>query len=228
MNPSKSIRYTFRFWIIACLFIALTACGGAVHVEGHLQQRFNNIDRWISIFEDPARDEWQQPDRVVAELNLKSGDVVADIGAGTGYFTRRLARAVAPGGRALGLDVEPGMVRYMEEDARKLGLDNYEAAVVATDDPGLAPSSVDLIFIADTYHHLPDRISYIRRLSEALKPGGRIVIVDFYKKPLPVGPPSVKHKVAKQTVFMEFQRAGYRLRQAFHFLPYQYFLVFSH
>lgn len=214
--------------IIVSLFTVLAACDATVHGEGHFQRRFDDIDRWVSIFEDPARDEWQQPDRVVQSLDLRYGDVVADIGAGTGYFTRRFAAAVGPAGRALGLDVEPSMVRHMRDDARNLGLMNYEAAVVDPDDPRLAPSSIDLIFICNTYHHLPNRVAYLERLSWALRPGGRIAIVDFFKRPLPVGPSSPEHKVSKQTVLREFEEAGYMLSQSFDFLPYQYYLVFSH
>ena len=197
------------------------------HKAPHSQQRFNEIQKWIDIFEDPARTEWQKPDEVVKKLELKPGDTVADIGAGTGYFTRLFASAVGHEGKAIGLDIESSMVEYMKEDARKQGLKNYEARVVKPDDVELPPKSVDVIFICNTYHHIEDRVNYLKRLSRALKPNGRIVIVDFYKKPMPVGPQSVAHKISEEDVKKEFKKAGYRLTKSLDFLPYQYYLEFS-
>ena len=197
------------------------------HKAPHSQQRFNEIQKWIDIFEDPARTEWQKPDEVVKKLELKPGDTVADIGAGTGYFTRLFAVAVGPEGKAIGLDIEPSMVDYMKEDAKKQGLTNYEARVVKPDDAGLPLKSVDVVFICNTYHHIEDRVNYLKKLTGALKPNGRIVIVDFYKKPLPVGPQSVAHKISEEDVKKEFKKAGYRLKKSLDFLPYQYYLEFS-
>jgi len=197
------------------------------HQKSLSQQRFNEIQKWIDIFEDPARAEWQKPDEVVKKLELKPGDIIADIGAGTGYFTRLFAQAVGHEGKAIGLDIEPSMVEYMKEDAKKRGLTNYEAGVVKPDDAGLPSKSVDIIFICNTYHHIEDRVNYLKRLSKALKPNSRIVIVDFYKKPMPVGPQSIAHKISEEDVKKEFKKAGYRLTKSLDFLPYQYYLEFS-
>lgn len=196
------------------------------HQTPATQQRFDNIELWIKIFEDPEREKWQKPDKVVKNLSLKPGDVVADIGAGTGYFTRRFAMAVGPIGKAFGLDIEPSMVKHMKEDAQRLNLKNYEVRGIKPDDPELEPHSVDIVFLCNTYHHIENRVDYFKKLSKSLKTKGRIVIVDFYKKPLPVGPP-VGHKVSKETVIKEFEQAGYRLNRSLNFLPYQYFLEFG-
>ena len=201
--------------------------GEEKHHKSHSQQRFNEIQKWVDIFEDPARAEWQKPEEVVKKLELKPGGTVADIGAGTGYFTRLFAAAVGPGGKAIGLDIEPSMVDYMKEDAKKQGLTNYEAKIVKPDDAGLPSKSVDVIFICNTYHHIEDRVNYLKKLTGALKPNGRIVIVDFYKKPMPVGPQSVAHKISEDEVKKEFKQAGYRLKKSLDFLPYQYYLEFS-
>ena len=201
--------------------------GEEKHHKSHSQQRFNEIQKWVDIFEDPARAEWQKPEEVVKKLELKPGGTVADIGAGTGYFTRLFAAAVGPKGKAIGLDIEPSMVEYMKEDAKKQGLTNYEARVVKPDDAGLPLKSVDVVFICNTYHHIEDRVNYLKKLTGALKPNGRIVIVDFYKKPMPVGPQSVAHKISEEDVKKEFKKAGYRLTKSLDFLPYQYYLEFS-
>lgn len=194
---------------------------GAAH-----EHHFNDIEKAVQMFEDPERDAWQKPDEVVKQLQLRSGDVVADIGAGTGYFTRRFAAAVGPSGQALGLDIEASMVAYMTDDAKKRGLTHYTARQVQANDPQLAPRSVDVVFICDTYHHIHDRVAYIRRLVPALKSGGRVVIVDFQKRELPLGPP-VEWKLAPETVTEEFRQAGLQLARSVEFLPYQYFLEFT-
>jgi ubiquinone/menaquinone biosynthesis C-methylase UbiE len=194
---------------------------GAAH-----DHRFNDIDKAVKMFEDPERDTWQKPDEVVKQLQLRPGNVVADIGAGTGYFTRRFAAAVGPSGQALGLDIEASMVAYMTEDAQKHGLAHYTARQVSPHDPQLAPQSVDVVFICDTYHHMQDRVAYVRLLAQALKPGGRVVIVDFQKRPIPLGPP-MEWKLAPETVTEEFRQAGFQLTRSVEFLPYQYFLEFT-
>ncbi len=189
------------------------------------QQRFSDIDKWILLFEGDKRDEYQKPVVVVNAMNLKQGDVVADIGAGTGYFTRRFAVAAGPNGKALGLDIEESMVNHMNEEAKSMGLKNYEARVVKTDDPELAANSVDVIFLCNTYHHIENRVDYFRNISMSLKSNGRIIIVDFYRD-TDFGPPR-DHKMAKEVVHEEMHRAGYSLRQDLKVLPEQYYLEYG-
>ncbi len=214
----------------AILIIAVTLAAShsvrAQVAEPSAHHSFSNVEHWAKVFESPERARWQKPEEVVRELNLKPGETVVDIGAGTGYFTRRFAAAVGPSGRAIGLDAEPAMVAYMRKDAAKRGLKNYQARVVKPDDAGLAPDSVDLIFLCDTFHHLEDRSEYFRRLIPALKPDGRIAIVDFHQRPIPVGPPAAI-KVSLTEVQAEMKKAGYKMTRSYGFLPYQYFLEFE-
>lgn len=215
------------------LLLLISMMVGCVHQQKHIdehqtsatQQRFEDIEVWVKRFEDPERDNWQKPAEVVKAMNLGAGDVVADIGAGTGYFTRHIAAAVGPSGKAIGLDIEPGMVKYMEEDAKKLNLKNYEARVVKTDDPELAPHSIDVIFLCDTYHHIDNRVEYFRNVAKGLKPGGRVVVVDFIKD-TDFGPPR-DHKLAEEIVHQEMGEAGYRLLKSHDLLEHQYFLEFG-
>ena len=176
--------------------------------------------------QDYGRDSWQKPDEVMKSLNLKPGDVVADIGAGTGYFTRRFAKAVSPGGQALGLEIVSSNVESMKRDADRLGLDTYKARLVEPDDPGFEPGSVDIVFLCDAYHHLRNRVEYFKKVSRGLKKDGRVVIVDFYNKRMAVGPPP-SHTVAKAVVLEEMKAAGYKLLSDKDFLSYQYYLEFG-
>jgi ubiquinone/menaquinone biosynthesis C-methylase UbiE len=194
---------------------------GAAH-----DHRFNDIDQAVKMFENAERDVWQKPDEVVKQLQLRAGEVVADIGAGTGYFTRRFAAAVGPQGKAVGLDIESTMVTHINEEAQKRGLTNLSARQVLPNDPQLGPQSVDVVFICDTYHHMQERVAYARLLAQALKSGGRVVIVDFQKRPLPLGPP-MEWKLAPEAVTEEFRQAGFQLARSEEFLPYQYFLEFT-
>lgn len=205
-------------------FVGLRTADAQVH-GGSAYHQFHDTQRWVKIFESPERAKWQKPDEVVRALKLKPGETVVDIGAGTGYFTRRFARAVGPTGKAIGLDIEPGMVAYMKADAKKLGLKNYEARLVKPDNPELAPDSADLVFFCDVLHHVRQRIPYLKKIIPALKPDGRVAVVDF-KKNAPMGPPA-RIKISREKMIAEFKDAGYRLVHEETFLPYQYFLEFS-
>ena len=177
-------------------------------------------------YERPGRNEWQKPKEVVDALKLKPADSVADIGAGSGYFTRRLAEQV-PKGIVYAVDIDEKMLQYIHQHVEKTKHHNTVTVLCPANDPMLAPNSVDLIFISNTYHHFNNRADYNRRLARSLKKGGRIAIVDYHKKPLPVGPPPAE-KLAKETVIQEMKAAGFQLQQDLDFLPYQFFLIFGH
>lgn len=194
------------------------------HHHGHaMHHRFQDAEAWAQEFDAPERDAWQQPDRVIAALALAPDAVVADLGAGTGYFSVRLARAV-PQGRVLALDVEAEMVRYLADRAQREGLANLLAGEATATDAGLR-EPVDLVLVVDTYHHIEDRTAYFARLRERLRPGGRLAIVDF-RLDSERGPPR-EHKIAPETVRAELEAAGYTLAASHDFLPDQYFLIFE-
>jgi SAM-dependent methyltransferase len=127
----------------------------------------------------------------------------------------------------LGLEIASSKVEFMKKDAERSGLNSYKAFLIKSDNPRLEPGSVDIVFMCNTYHHLANRVEYLKRLSKSLKNNGRVVIIDFYKKPLPVGPSSLGHKVSKEVVLEEFQAAGYILQHDKDLLPYQYYLEFG-
>ena len=187
---------------------------------------FSDVQEWAKLFDDPARDAWQKPADVVDGLSIQKGMVVADLGAGTGYFESYLSKAVGLTGLVLAVDPEPEMVKYLGRRARKAGLDNVLPVLGLFEDPLLPKGRVNRVLIVDTYHHIDDRLAYFDRMKGVLAAGGTIAVVDFHKKPLPVGPPP-EHKLDRQFVVDEMQQAGWRLKDEKTFLPYQYFLIFE-
>ena len=191
------------------------------------QHSFAETHRWVEEFENPERDAQQKPDEVVRALNLSPGDVVADIGAGTGYFTRRFAEAVGDTGIAYAVDLEPKMLQYVGERAEKDGQPNIVPVLSTTSSPMLAPDSVDLFFICNTIHHIGDRERYYAILARDLRDGGRLAIVDFRKDAEQEHGPDKAMRVARQSLIDEVTAAGFRLVEEHEFLPAQYFLVFA-
>jgi ubiquinone/menaquinone biosynthesis C-methylase UbiE len=174
-----------------------------------MQHRFERADDWVARFDDPGRDDWQEPDAVIASLGLAADDVVADVGAGTGYFTVRLARAVSAG-KVYASDVEPDMVRHIRERAQADGLANVVAVEGVAGDPRL-PEPVDVVLMVDVLHHVTDRPAFFRTLAAALDEGGRVVVVDFKPDAPEDGPgPPRRHRLAIADVEREAASAGLR------------------
>src|SRR5713101_3542764 len=180
----------------------------------------------IARFERPERDTWQKPNEIVEALELKNGAVVADIGAGTGYFTRRFAKAVAPKGKVYAVDIAADILGYLKEQADKQNIHNIETIVSREDDPMLPDKSVDLAFFCDTTHHIANRVNFYRKLSRGLKEHGRMAIVD-YPPDSPQHPHNPEQLVPRSQLISEAEEAGFKLVKDFSFLPRQYFLVFE-
>ena len=187
--------------------------------------RFEHAEQWAKDFDDPKRDAWQKPDDVVSAMRLAPGMVVADIGAGTGYFEPHLSRAVGTNGRVLALDVEPDMVAHLRERVSREHLENVDVRQVAPDDPGLALGSLDRVLIVDTWHHIGNRKAYASRLASALKAGGEVIVVDF-RRDASRGPPP-EHRIAPEEVASELSAAGLDARTVDAGLPEQYVVVAS-
>ena len=187
------------------------------------QHSFADAEKWAHVFDDPQRDAWQKPHEVIAALALPPRSVVADVGAGTGYFSARLANMLK-GGRVYAVDVEPAMVKHLAERAKREKLPNMQAVLGTADDARL-PAKVDLVLLVDVYHHIEQRSAYFRKLRASLKPGGRVAIIDF-RLDAPAGPPRAE-RIAPERVKEELRAAGFALASEHAFLPYQYFLVFQ-
>lgn len=216
--------YWCLFFLLLGMIVKAPQAYGQAHPPGSHPPR--NLQGYIQQLESPARAAWQKPDEVLSALRLLRGETVADIGAGSGYFSVLFAREVGKEGKVLAVDIEPGMLAFLEKRAREGKLDNLRTLRAQPDDPQLPPSSVDTLFICNTTHHIENRPAYYKKLRESLRPEGRLVIVDFQKGEAPVGPPPAM-KIAREEMVKEVEGAGYQLFGEYYFLPYQYFLVFK-
>jgi predicted methyltransferase len=190
----------------------VTTCAGHRHHHGAAEQ-------WAHL-DDPGRDEWQKPELVVAAAGITGGQVVADIGAGTGYFGGHLSHAVGASGKVLALDVNPNLVEHMRRRFHETKLNNVEARLLRHDDPGIEPGSVDRVLIVDLWHHLQDRVVYGRKLRAALRPEGRLLVIDRGTDSSHAPPVGMRIKV--ETVIGELEGAGFSTRVLPQVLPRQF------
>jgi ubiquinone/menaquinone biosynthesis C-methylase UbiE len=175
--------------------------------------------------EQPDRDEWQRPDKIMDALGVGEGSVVADLGAGSGWFTIRLAGRVGPNGAVYAEDIQHQMIDAIKRRVAKIGLKNVTYVLGTPSDPGL-PSPVDAVLIVDTYHEMEQPVVLLRKVAASLKPAGRIGIVDFTKDGGGPGP-AMEDRVDPERVVRDAQAAGLALRSREAFLKYQYMLVFE-
>jgi SAM-dependent methyltransferase len=188
-----------------------------------IHHSFSQAEMWARQFDDPGRDAWQKPDEILDALHPQQTDRVADIGAGTGYFSVRLAKRV-PDGKVFAVDIEPDMLRYLGERAHRENLHVLVPVQASAESPNL-PEPVDVILVVDTYHHIGNRTAYFAALRDSLRPNGRLAIVDFTADS-PNGPPR-EQRIPPEKVTAELDAAGYSLVATHPFLPRQYFLVFQ-
>ena len=218
MNKTTLV-HSLLITLLCALIPAMPAAAQSPHTHDH---SFGDAQKWAQIFDDPKRDAWQKPHEVIQALKLKPDAIIADIGSGTGYFSARFAN-MAPQGRVYGIDTEPDMVKYLADRAKREGLKNLIAVAAKPGDPQL-PEKADLVILVDVYHHIDDRERYFQKLAGSLKPGGRVVVIDF-RMDSPDGPPKAA-RITPDQVRTELKRAGYTLAAEHGFLPNQYFLVF--
>lgn len=199
------------------------------HPHGHdatSNRSFADVERWSKVFDDPERDTWQRPASIVDALRLRGGMSVAEIGAGTGYMLRYLSAAVGPAGSVFAVEVESSMVDHLRQRAERERAANVIPVLGSKSNPRLPSGSLDLILFLDTYHHIDDRLEYMKALRHRLKENGRIAIVDWRKEDLPEGPPR-DHKLDRHYVIDEMTRSGYRFGGSPIELPYHYLLIFE-
>ena len=210
--------------LLAVPFSALAQ--DAVKRDHHQMHQIHRDSRaYIGMLEDPTRDAYQKPHEVLTAMAIKPGEVIADIGAGSGYFTFRLAHHVGDKGKVYAVDVSPEMIVHLNRRVRDLKAMNVTSILADPDDPLLADASIDRFFFSNSWHHIANQTKYLSLIKKMLKPGGEIIMIDFHKKELPVGPP-MQVKIAREDLIRQMESDGFKLTKEHTFLPYQYLLVF--
>lgn len=203
------------------LTLCATACGLPM-IEREGRRVFNPAWAWALEF---GRDDWQKPEEVLCALALPEDAVVADIGAGGGYFTERLSRAL-PSGHVFATDAQDGMIERLNDRVRDRGLANVTVVRAAFDDPGLPEGCCDLVFLSSVYKEIEGRVAYMRRVQPLLRPGGRVAILEFRPGAPGAGPPEAM-RLAPDAIVAELGEAGFVLVESHDFLPRESFLVFA-
>ena len=181
----------------------------------------SSTEELIERFESKARDEYQQPEKVLDYLGDLSGKTIMDIGSGSGYFSVKLAKKAQ---KVIAADVDQTFLDYIQNRIEKDEINNIELRKIPYDSPALKSQEVDMVFIVNTYHHIENREAYFGKVKEGLKTDGELVIIDFFKKEIPVGPPA-DHKIAKDQVLEELKKTGYTSFDVNEdLLPYQYII----
>ncbi len=213
------------------LFLATLLCALAAALSAQTQPRPQSHGRLfppedLGLLEAPDRDIWQHPEQIMDVLGVADGTVVADIGAGAGWFTIRLARRVGPNGVVYAQDVQPEMLAAIRRRVEAEVLMNVKPILGKGSDPRLPSGALDAVLMVDAYHEIDDRVPMLRNLAKALRPGGRIGVVDFKLEGSGPGP-AMEERISPETVVADARSAGLRLLSQETFLPYQYFLIFG-
>lgn len=215
--------------VLCALCLVGLAAAGCRKSEMVADMDYDDPKKVLADMDDAKRDAWLMPDRVVRALQITAKDgVVADIGAGSGYFSRRLAAEV-PAGTVYAVDVDDEFRGYIEQNRESWGTPNIEPHLAFYDDPALPEKGVDLVFVSNTYPYLRDRVDYFKKVHRALKPGGQLAIINF--KPDASVPdntaPAPQFRTPRDLVIQELGQAGFAVLREETFLPYQYFILFK-
>jgi ubiquinone/menaquinone biosynthesis C-methylase UbiE len=222
MEIPTALKRTALALIAGALFV--TVPHAQTQQQGGIHRLFPPSD--LGLLDAPDRDLWQRPDQIMDAMGIADASIVADIGAGSGWFTIRLARRVGPRGLVYAEDVQKEMITALSRRVGREGLGNVRTVLGLNNDPQLPPNSCDAVLVVDAYHEIEDRVSMLSSIARALKPQGRIGVVDF--KLDGTGPgPSAEERVSPDVVVKDAEKAGLRLIRQEPFLQYQYFLIFG-
>jgi ubiquinone/menaquinone biosynthesis C-methylase UbiE len=177
--------------------------------------------QWL---ERPEREDEEAPSKAIDALDLKPGMVVADIGAGSGYYASRIAKRVGPTGKVYATDIQPGMIELLDRRIKSEGLTNVTTVLGGMDDPKLPPKSIDLAIMVDVYHELQQPQLFLQRLKDTFKAGGRLVLLEFRKED-PKVPILEVHKMSVAEVKQELEAEGFVIDKVIDVLPWQHIIV---
>ena len=215
----------FKVFVLFVLLSGWACFADAGPKEGANFYSLNSTDSLIQEYENPGRAAWQKPEKVIEYLMIKPGNIIADIGSGTGYFSVLLARKAGEHGTVYAVDSDREMIAYLEKRVKSEGHVNIRPVLAKSNDPLLPKATVDLIFICNTYMFIENREQYLLRLKDNLKSDGRLAIVSYNKTETLEGPP-LHTRVSRDKTIQEAQKAGFVLEAEYYFLPYQHFLTF--
>jgi ubiquinone/menaquinone biosynthesis C-methylase UbiE len=173
----------------------------------------------------PEREAEEAPTAAIDTLHLAKGSTVADVGAGSGYMTQRLAEHVGPAGKVYAVDIQPRMLELLRDNMRQHGIANVEPVLGAVDDPKLPKNAIDLILLVDVYHEFSEPQKMLRHMRESLKSDGRLVLLE-YRGEDPTVPIRPEHKMTIAQVKTELEPEGFRLAETIESLPRQHILIF--
>lgn len=230
LPQGRSTRVTLLFRFAAVLGPAvLAAAPGPARAVANDERQPSPIMSWRGAdwLERAGRDEEERPEEILSTMELREGDVVADIGCGTGYFARRLARAVGPTGRVYAVDVQAEMIGLLEKRLAEEGLTNVVPLRGDNDDPKLPRGSLDWIILADVYHEFQQPKTMLARMREALRPDGKIALVEYRLDGTSALHIREDHRMSPRQVLSEWRPAGYSLVALHEFLPAQHLFIFE-
>lgn len=210
------------------LVLALAASLAAGHLLGQERPRHGRLypPQDLGLLEGPDRDLWQKPDQVMDALYIADGSVVADLGAGAGWFTIRLARRVGPNGLVYAEDVQTQMIEAIKRRVQREGLQNVRTRLGRADNPDLPVASLNAALMVGVFGEIDEPIALLRNVRRALKPQGRFGVIDFKREGTGPGP-AMDERVDPELVIRQASEAGLKLLKRERFLPYQFVLVFG-
>jgi ubiquinone/menaquinone biosynthesis C-methylase UbiE len=230
MKYSKTVKIWSLLAFFCSVLIAFAAAAEQQSVRPGVNRYYQNPDwqQWVNTFERPGREVYDKRHMIVDETGIRPGMSVADIGAGTGLFTRLFAQRVGPEGQVFAVDISQPFIENIMRSTRELDIDNVIGIVNNDKDVMLPPASIDLAFLVDTYHHFEYPDSMLSSIHRALKRNGRLVVIDFRRDPRISSRWVMGHvRAGKNVVIDEITRAGYRLIDDKPMLRSNYYLVFS-
>src|SRR4030067_1189372 len=182
---------------------------------------FEDVKKYIDFLERKDRNGWQKPEAVISSIGLKGSEILADIGAGSGYFTFRFSKEL-PRGKVVAIDVEPGMIRYIHHKAKTSRIKNIEVVIASYDDPRV-PENVDVVFMCDVLHHVKKRGEWLSKLYTEMKKSSKLILIEFKEGNIPEGPPA-SIKITSKEMLSLMAGAGFKLiKQHSRLLACQYY-----
>ena len=220
---SLDIAY-LRATVLIVVTIITIETGTALQVSAPHGRLFPPED--LGLLEGPDRDAWQKPEQVMDALSISDGSKVADLGAGGGWFTVRLAQRVGNSGIVYAEDIQLEMVETIQRRVQREGLSNVRVILGVSDDPRLEGEELDAILIVDAFREMDNPVSLLRNATSAMAPSGRLGIVEFRKDGGGPGPP-IEERVDPKDIILAAESAGLQLEKRETLLPYQHMLIFT-